>query len=144
MTDSIFRKDWYSGALKTLQETELVLFDPDNGLEIPSKTRHRAGGSKYVWYNKLEPFLHSGKSIVVYQHSNHQKGGAEEAIKRRTSGLRDKLKCGRIWATRWHRFQSRVYFLIPTAVHNARMEKAIDQLQASPWCQGDHFSVIKF
>ncbi|MBF8267549.1 MAG: hypothetical protein HW388_1057, partial [Dehalococcoidia bacterium] len=135
----LLRRDWFSGTLDALQDTELVFFDPDTGMEIPSMKRHRADGPKYVWYDELKPFFGRGQSLVVYQHGDHSK--AEQAIKQRASELRDTLKCEQIWIVRWHRRQSRFYFIIPVDEHIARMEKAIGCLQASSWCQDGHFSV---
>ena len=137
----LFREEWFRRALNALQATELVFFDPDNGLETPSKKRHRADGPRYVWYDELEPFLDREKSLIVYQHGNREKGGAEQVIKRRACDLRSALKCERIWAVQWHRVQSRVYFLIPATEHIARMEQAIRGLKASRWCRGGLFTV---
>ena len=94
----LFRKDWFRGAMNALQDTKLVFFYPGNGMEIQSMKAHEDGGPKYVWYDKLKPFFERGQSLVVYQHGDHS--GAEQAIKRRASELRDKFKCGPIWAMR--------------------------------------------
>jgi hypothetical protein len=48
--------------------SELVFFDPDNGLEVKSV---RAGGknySKYLAWPELERPYQSGKSVLLYQH----------------------------------------------------------------------------
>ena len=137
----LYRKEWFRRALSALQDTELAFFDPDNGLGTPSKKRYRVDGPRYVWYDEFKPVLPSGKSLIVYQHGTHEKGGAERVISRRVRELRDELTCQRIWAVRWHRVQSRSYFVIPAAEHIARMERAISWLKESSWCQGGHFSV---
>ena len=79
----LFRKEWFRSALNALQATELIFFDPDNGLEIPSVKRHRADGPKYVWYDELEPFFARGKSLIVYQHADRDRSGVEGVTKRR-------------------------------------------------------------
>ena len=135
------RKEWFRKALNALQATELVFFDPDNGLETPSKKRHRADGPRHVWYDELEPFFCRGNSLIVYQHGNRKRGGAAEVIRQRARELRCALNGERIWAVRWHGVQSRIYFLIPAAEHIPRMEQAIRWLEASLWCRCDHFSV---
>jgi hypothetical protein len=48
--------------------SELVFFDPDNGLEVKSV---RAGGknfSKFLAWDELERTYQSGKSVLFYQH----------------------------------------------------------------------------
>tara|TARA_Y100000310_G_scaffold184473_1_gene184602 strand:- start:109 stop:474 length:366 start_codon:yes stop_codon:yes gene_type:complete len=118
-----------------------VFFDPDTGLETPSTSRHTAHGPEYVWYDELEPFFLCGKSLVVYQHGNRDKGGADEAIKRRAGELKAALRCQRVWAVRWHGVQTRTYFLIPAVEHIPRMEQAVRGLEESRWCLDGHFSV---
>lgn len=47
---------------------DVVFFDPDNGLEVPSTPMGRRGSSKYLYWAELEKTLQSGTTIVVYQH----------------------------------------------------------------------------
>lgn len=48
-------------------DTDLVFFDPDNGLEV-SLAKGRKNSSKYVYLDELEMFFVAGKSLLVYQH----------------------------------------------------------------------------
>ena len=135
------RREWFKEAMDRLETAKLVFIDPDNGLESPLKKRRTVEGPRNVRYDELKPFHHRGQSLIVYQHADRGKGGIEETIRRRASDLLRELKCKSIWALRWHRVQSRVYFLIPTLDHHETIEKAIDSFRKTEWCTGDHFTV---
>jgi hypothetical protein len=51
-----------------LRESELMFFDPDNGIEIKSIKRGRSGSSKYLFWDEIAESFGSGKSLLVYQH----------------------------------------------------------------------------
>lgn len=49
-------------------ETDLVFFDPDNGIEVPSSRIGLKTSLKYVFLDAIEAFYAEGKSILIYQH----------------------------------------------------------------------------
>jgi len=53
---------------RTFADREMVFFDPDNGLEVPSHPRGRTKACKYVFYDELRAHYDDGKSVLVYQH----------------------------------------------------------------------------
>lgn len=54
-------------------ESDLVFFDPDNGIEVKSKPFGRQGSNKYIYWSELVNAYASGKSILVYQHFIREK-----------------------------------------------------------------------
>ena len=48
--------------------SELLFFDPDNGLEVRSCPRGRRGSERYLYWEELARAYRRGFSIVVYQH----------------------------------------------------------------------------
>ena len=62
------RQVWFQQALTVLGETELIFFDPDNGIEVPSKPAGCKDSSKYVLWAELERTWRSGKSLLIFQH----------------------------------------------------------------------------
>lgn len=50
-----------------LGDTELVFFDPDNGLEV-SLPKGRKNSSKYLYLDEVAAFYEAGKSLLIYQH----------------------------------------------------------------------------
>lgn len=49
------------------RETDLVFFDPDNGLEV-SLPKGRKNSSKYLYLDEAAAFYAAGKSLLIYQH----------------------------------------------------------------------------
>jgi len=90
------RMEWFGDLYDRLEAADLVFFDPDTGLETPSRGRHTDEGPKYVCYDELKPFYDRGQSLIVYQHAD-RKTKFETAIHERAHGLRRNLGFETIW-----------------------------------------------
>lgn len=66
--DTIERQTYMDACLAAFAETDLVFFDPDNGLEVPSLRIGRKNSSKYVYLDEISAFFKAGKSVLIYQH----------------------------------------------------------------------------
>lgn len=62
------RDDYFARFLDFAAGTDLVFFDPDNGLEVKSCPRGSANSNRYIYWNELLETWGRGHSIVVYQH----------------------------------------------------------------------------
>jgi len=62
------RTEFHNRCMLSLSETELVFFDPDNGLEVPSFKKGSKQSNKYAFYDEIVDHFERGKSILVYQH----------------------------------------------------------------------------
>lgn len=51
-----------------LDGSDLLFFDPDNGIEVPSKTVGRKDSSKYIYWEELTESWKRAKSLFVFQH----------------------------------------------------------------------------
>jgi hypothetical protein len=47
---------------------DLAFLEPDNGIEVPSKSVGRKGSSKYVTWREIRPLWRMDCSILIYQH----------------------------------------------------------------------------
>ena len=54
------------------KESDLIFFDPDNGLEIMSVKKGKRKSSKYVFWDEVKNFYEKGHSVIVYQHFPRQ------------------------------------------------------------------------
>lgn len=54
-------------ARQMVVNTDLVFFDPDNGMET-SLPKGRKNSNKFVYMDELAAFYETGKSLLVYQH----------------------------------------------------------------------------
>lgn len=62
------RDVFFQEFLNFSQNSELIFFDPDNGIEVKSVARGKPGSSKYVYWKELENFYQLDKSLLIYQH----------------------------------------------------------------------------
>ncbi|GMO36604.1 MAG: hypothetical protein Ta2B_16560 [Termitinemataceae bacterium] len=65
-------------AIQCLSSNDIIFFDPDNGLEIPSlKNKDKY---KYVSYSLLKKFWEIGKTLIIYQHGDRIKNSLDEKV----------------------------------------------------------------
>lgn len=61
------RRTFMERCAVVLGHTDLVFFDPDNGLEV-SIAKGRKNSSKYLYLDEAAAFYDTGKSLLIYQH----------------------------------------------------------------------------
>lgn len=66
-------------SIAKLQNQEVIFFDPDNGIEVPST--NNINRYKFVSYRLLLKFWKLGKSLIIYQHGSRIKGQTDEKIR---------------------------------------------------------------
>ena len=84
------RSVWYRKAISSLRKSDLLFFDPDNGIEVPSKPLGRKDSSKYVYWEELECAWKQKKSLLVFQHFPRVK--RNEYIPTMVTQMRQRLK----------------------------------------------------
>src|SRR6266516_421350 len=72
------REAWLRKAFKANANCDLIFFDPDNGLETASVSRHSPKGGKYVFWDELTRFWDRGQSLVIYHHLNRTASVAKQ------------------------------------------------------------------
>ena len=66
------RITWFADFLKMINGSELVFFDPDNGLQVKSKPKGQRDSSKYVFWDEVAAIWNKGCPILIYQHFPRQ------------------------------------------------------------------------
>jgi len=64
----VARRAYFDAAIDALSGTDMVFFDPDNGIEVPSVGRGSAAAPKYVRWNEIGEVYRRGQSVLIYQH----------------------------------------------------------------------------
>lgn len=100
------RQLWFKQASAALTDTDLIFFDPDNGMEVGSVAKGRRNSSKYVYRDELAATYRAGHSLLVYQH--FQRKERESFIQAVADDLRRIAVHAEIWAIR----TSHVVFLL--------------------------------
>ncbi len=62
------REQYFSSMFKLFQDADLIFFDPDNGLEIKSRSLGQKDSSKYLYWFEVAECYEAGHSILIYQH----------------------------------------------------------------------------
>ena len=62
------REHWRDGLIKAASGADLVLLDPDNGIEVPSRPAGRKDSSKYVFWEEIRSLWAARCSLLIYQH----------------------------------------------------------------------------
>lgn len=103
--------------------SDLVFFDPDNGMEVKSVRLGRRNSSKYLYFSEIQKVFSAGYSLLIYQHLPPQPRGPF------IRDLVDKLKTvtgvSRVYL---YRTQFVVFFLISRPAHERLFTQASDTI----------------
>jgi hypothetical protein len=70
------RQTFFAAASRSLSSADLIFYDPDNGIEVPSCPTGRKNSSKYLLKTEISETYASGKSVLLYQHFVREKRDA--------------------------------------------------------------------
>ena len=62
------RARFFKKFLKFAQGSDLIFFDPDNGIEVKSIPRGKKSSSKYIYWDEVQSSYEAGYSLMIYQH----------------------------------------------------------------------------
>jgi hypothetical protein len=62
------RQAYFDALSKAARHTDLIFFDPDNGIEVKSKPKGKKDSNKYLYWDEVEQFWNLGYSLLIYQH----------------------------------------------------------------------------
>ncbi len=123
------RRARHASCMKALDSSELLFFDPDNGLEIKSVPKGRKNSSKYAFLDEVADHYAAGRSALLYQH--FPRHVPRETFIRETLGrLATSLPQSAVWA--FETFNV-VFLLAATPDHAGRVEKAAAAAHQRKW-----------
>ncbi|MEI5668145.1 hypothetical protein WBO78_23915 [Bosea sp. CCNWLW174] len=117
------RQLWFKQASAALADTDLIFFDPDNGIEV-SLAKGRKGSSKYVYHDELAATYRAGHSLLVYQHFPRKE--RESFIRNVADDLRHVAPDAEIWAVRTSHV---VFMLVIQPRHRAALSAAAHHIR---------------
>lgn len=113
------RRGYFDRAWAALAACPIIFFDPDNGIEIPSKRVGNKESSKYVYWDELTQAYERGHSLVIYQHFIREE--REGFIARLAGELASRLRAPVVDS---FRTANVVFFLVARPEHAAAFERA--------------------
>ena len=128
LTDSADERKQYFTELERLASgTDVVFFDPDNGLEVASKPYGKRDSSKYLYWHEVERQAGRDRAILIYQHfprvdrDRYIAQRAGEVLKRTGRSLLVAVQTSKV-----------VFFFSPSARTRDQCERAL-RASADTW-----------
>lgn len=119
------RRAYFERAFATLNQCNVLFFDPDNGIEVQSSPRVHVYSPKHIYWTELQTAFARRHSLVIYQHFPRPKGGRDCYIRRKQEMLQDKLKTPSVFCLKTSHV---IFFLVPRTDHSQRFAKAIERI----------------
>lgn len=124
--DRTVREEYFSECARQFVGSDLVFFDPDNGLEVRSFPRGRKNSSKYLYWDELCATFSGGASVMVYQHFPFEKRAA--FIARMTDELHQRTHAPAVFSFK----ASHVLFLLASqARHTCVFRGQVEAIRSS-------------
>ncbi|MGH8502542.1 MAG: hypothetical protein ACREVE_08720 [Gammaproteobacteria bacterium] len=121
------RAEWFRAARAKLASSDLIFFDPDNGIEVASKACGRKNSSKYVYWHELAASWNDGASLLVFQHFSRLK--RDEHIAQLRSRLLAHAPAANVVPLR----SANVLFLLAYRKAHATRAKRMMNMLSSQW-----------
>jgi hypothetical protein len=105
------RQEWFQKVSTKVHEADLVLVDPDNGLEPVGFSHGSAKAGKSILLTELHELARPGRCLIVYHHQTRREGGHHSEIEHWAERLRAR-GFTTIDALRAKPYSPRVFFLL--------------------------------
>jgi hypothetical protein len=137
------RSKWLDGALERTKKCNLVFFDPDNGLQVPSVEIQHRKAPKYAYYDEIKAFFTRRQSLIIYHHLNRNRTHQAE-IENRTKEIQEYLNPGYgVFALRYRRGTGRAYFVVPASKEHAKIfQKQARAMVDGIWGTHEHLEWV--
>lgn len=117
------RQRWLNGAMRAMQDADLVFLDPDTGLIQKSVSIHNSEGREYAHCDDVRLFLEHGKSVVLYQTIRGK------SIQQRIADVAALTNIEPVTL----QFGTRLFIIVLQPDHADRIKAAIQELLTGPW-----------
>ena len=105
------RSAWLENCLSLTKASELIFFDPDNGIEVASVPKHHVKAGKYIYWDELARFWKRGHALLIYHHLNRTMPAAAQ-VAQMTERLRAKFSGALVIPLVFRRGSCRVFWLL--------------------------------
>jgi len=87
--DNAQRGQYFDRALAALTGADLLFFDPDTGIEVPSTPFGRKESCRFLYWCEVEKAARSDASVVIFQHWKRE--NRQAMLSRLSAELRSKV-----------------------------------------------------
>ncbi len=140
------RKEWLDNSIHSLSESELIFFDPDNGIAYNGiYVKNEDKSPKHVYFNEIKNYFEKGQSLVIYQHGGDRTAKFDTILEIKKEKLikeLEKINENQIIFMRYHRGTARAFYIVMQQKHSVCITKAIDDFLETKWGKHKHFTKI--
>ena len=121
-----YRENWLGECLALTRKSDLVFFDPDNGLAPSSKSKGDPNAGKYIFLDEVLHFTSRGQSLVLYHHINRTASAETQAntlakVLQEASGFQ-------AFPLLYRRGSCRIFCVLAAPRHARSFKNAIDEM----------------
>ncbi len=126
------RTRWLQKAITAVDHCNVVMLDPDNGLEVSSCAQtHQARAGKYAYYHEVTHFFRAREVCVVYQHLHRQTSHPAQ-IQLGAQKLKQQVpNVAQVFALRYAPYTPRAYFILASSQAVEQIRKSLQQFMGS-------------
>lgn len=130
------RECWLLRSEDSLQNSDLIFADPDNGISY-TKTARRKGAEKYILPEEVAEYYHQGKDVVFYCHKGRRRREEWEQVK---VAMKLFIEEAKIMVLTFHRGTQRSYIFILHPEHETDYDLILNEFVAKQWRNSKAFS----
>jgi hypothetical protein len=124
------REDWFKKSLDALRDVDIILLDPDNGIQTDSVKKNHKRSVKYVFRDEVERYFKEVKTLIVY---NHRDRSPNEIYRDKILSIKPHgLKKDHFRVLRFHRVSVRDYVFLIQDRHTDLIGQIIKGLTSGP------------
>jgi|ERR1700722_10939872 len=133
----LHRSRWLESCFGLTETSELVFFDPDNGLEVASVPKHHPNAGKYIYWDELAPFWKRDHALLIYHHLNRTQPAVQQ-VEKMMADMRANFVGATVRPLVFRRGSCRVFWLVyRRSVLGREIERRAKVFLNSGW--SEHF-----
>lgn len=106
-------------------DSELLFFDPDNGMQVDSVAPGARNSSKYLYWSEVNRWFSRGCSLLIYQHFPRKQ--REEFMEQTARSFLGNTGAPVVWTFRTPYV---AFFLVSQSAHQARFKACVEEVDA--------------
>lgn len=133
------RRDWFRRAMIAVEECQIVVADPDNGIAGIHHAPESSKGGKHITFEEIHALAQSHPCVILYHHFDRSASHVIQA-KRLIENLQTIAPGSKVAAIRYRRVSPRAYFIVYAPTLEVQFRRAILKLTTGDWAF--HFELI--
>lgn len=127
----IDRESWFKESLAALKLADIILLDPDNGIQTERIKATQIKAIKYVLKDEIQGYYRAGKSLIIYTHRDRT---PESVYKQKLMSITTSLcELDKIKILKFKRVSVRHYVFLVQEEHMNLIARTMESLTREPY-----------